>query len=57
VAVFKKKCDNLNKCQTSKIQSTLAREIKLEILKEAARLKAEAPLVDPDFKMPKIDEQ
>ena len=57
VAVFKKKCDNSNKCQTSKIQSTLAREIKLEILKEAARLKAEAPLVDPDFKMPKIDEQ
>ena len=55
--IFKKRCDSTNKCQTSKIESTLAREIKLEILKEASRLKAEAPLVDPDFKMPKIDEQ
>ena len=54
MAVFKKN-DNLNKCQTSKIESTLAREIKLKSLKKL-RLK-QAPLVDPDFKMPKIDEQ
>ena len=40
-----------------KIESTLAREIKLEILKEAAKLKAEAPLADPDFKMPEMNKQ
>ena len=34
-----------------------SKRIKLEILKEAAKLKAEAPLADPDFKMPEMNKQ
>ena len=36
VSIFEKKCNTSNVCQTSKIESTLNNEIKLEILKKAA---------------------
>ena len=36
VSIFEKKCKTSNVCQTSKIESTLNNEIKLEILKKAA---------------------
>jgi len=55
VIIHKKKCNASNKCDVSKIETTLANEIKLEILKEAAKIKEEAPLADPDFKMPKLE--
>ena len=38
VSIFEKKCETSNVCQTSKIESTLNNEIKLEILKKAAFL-------------------
>ena len=38
VSIFEKKCNTSNVCQTSKVQSTLNNEIKLEILKKAAFL-------------------
>ena len=38
VSIFEKKCSTSNVCQTSKIESTLNNEIKLEILKKAAFL-------------------
>ena len=38
VSIFEKKCNTSNVCQTSKIESTLNNEIKLEILKKAAYL-------------------
>ena len=38
VSIFEKKCGASNVCQTSKIESTLNNEIKLEILKKAAFL-------------------
>ena len=37
-SIFEKKCNISNACQTSKIESTLNNEIKLEILKKAAFL-------------------
>ena len=52
VIIHKKTCKNSNNCNISKVDTTLANEIKLEILKEAAKIKAEAPLANPDFKMP-----
>tara|TARA_B100000768_G_C10989034_1_gene253130 strand:- start:25 stop:468 length:444 start_codon:yes stop_codon:yes gene_type:complete len=55
VIIHKKICDDLNKCKISKIDSTLSNEIKLAILKEAAILKENGPLADPDFKFPKRD--
>ena len=55
VIIHKKKCIDANNCNISKVDTTLANEIKLEILKEAAKMKAEAPLSDPDFKMPKLE--
>ena len=36
VSIFEKKCNTSNVCQTSKIESTLNNEVKLEILKKAA---------------------
>lgn len=57
VVIHKKKCIDINNCNVSKVDTTLANEIKLEILKEAARLKVEAPLADPDFKMPTFGNQ
>ena len=56
VIVHKKNCKSLNNCIVSQVETTLANEIKLEILKEAAKLKAEVPLADPDFKMPKLEQ-
>ena len=57
VIIHKKKCIDVNNCNISKVYTTLANEIKLEILKEAAKIKAEAPLVYPDFKMPTFGNQ
>ena len=42
VTIYKKKCININSCQTSKIESNLNNEIKTSILKRAAILKKEA---------------
>ena len=54
VIVYKKTCDDLNKCKTSKIESSLANEIKLAILKEAALIENNDLLKRPDYKRPKF---
>ena len=51
VVIYKKNCDIQNKCNTIKLDSVLNNEIKLAILKKAAELEENAPLVNPDFKM------
>ena len=51
VVIYKKNCDAQNKCNTIKLESVLNDEIKLAILKKAAELEENAPLVNPDFKM------
>ena len=52
IIVYKKVCDELNKCKTSKVESPLADEIKLAILKEAALIEKNELTKQPDFKMP-----
>ena len=54
VIIHKKKCSNTGQCKISKIESTLANEIKVAILKEATILKANDPDTNPgkDYKMP-----
>ena len=53
VIIFKKNCDVQNKCKTFKVNSSIENEIKLAILKKAAELQENAPLADPNFKIPK----
>tara|TARA_B100000900_G_C20378861_1_gene633664 strand:+ start:141 stop:722 length:582 start_codon:yes stop_codon:yes gene_type:complete len=54
VIIHKKKCTNNGQCKVSKIDSTLANEIKVAILKEATILQANDPNLNPgkDYKMP-----
>ena len=52
IIVYKKVCDELNKCKTSKMESSLADEIKLAILKEAALIENNELTKRPDYKMP-----
>ena len=54
VIIYKKICKSNNNCAVSKIDSDLASEIKLAILKEAAILKEyeDSQIVRPDFEMP-----
>ena len=52
IIVYKKTCDDLNKCKTSKVVSSLADEIKLAILKEAALIENNELTKRPDYKMP-----
>ena len=54
IIVYKKTCDDLNKCNTSKVVSSLADEIKLAILKEAALIENNELKKRPDYKMPKF---
>ena len=54
VIVYKKTCDELNKCKTSKVESALANEIKLAILKEAALIENNNLLKNPDYKRPEF---
>ena len=54
IIVYKKTCDDLNKCKTSKVESSLADEIKLAILKEAALIENNELKKRPDYKMPKF---
>ena len=54
IIVYKKTCDDLNKCKTSKVVSSLADEIKLAILKEAALIENKELTKRPDYKMPKF---
>ena len=54
IIVYKKVCDELNKCKTSKVESSLANEIKLAILKEAALIENNDLLKRPDYKRPKF---
>src|SRR6056300_1017141 len=53
VIIHKKVCDVQNKCSTEKIDSSVNNEIKVAILKKAAELRDNAPLVNPNFKMKK----
>ena len=53
VIIHKKVCDIQNKCSTEKIDSSVNNEIKVAILKKAAELRDNAPLVNPNFKMKK----
>ena len=50
VIVYKKICNELNKCKVSRIESGLEKEIKLAILKEAAILEQNERVKNPDFK-------
>ena len=52
VIIYKKVCDELNKCKTSKVESALANEIKLAILKEAALIENNELTKRPDYKVP-----
>ena len=52
VLIHKKTCNDLNVCNVSKIKSTLSQEIKLAILKEAAILKENELVKDPNYKYP-----
>ena len=54
VIVYKKVCDEFNKCKTSKVESSLANEIKLAILKEAALIENNNLIKKPDYKLPKF---
>ena len=54
VIVYKKTCDDLNKCKTSKVESALGNEIKLAILKEAALIENNDLIKRPDYKRPKL---
>jgi hypothetical protein len=53
VTIYKKICDTENKCNTIKVESVIENEIKLAILKKAAELQENAPLVNPDYKLKK----
>tara|TARA_B100001057_G_scaffold393949_1_gene403014 strand:- start:150 stop:707 length:558 start_codon:yes stop_codon:yes gene_type:complete len=52
VLIHKKTCNEINICNVSKIKSTLSQEIKLAILKEAAILKENELVKDPNYKYP-----
>ena len=52
VIIHKKECSNNGQCKVSKIDSTLANEIKVAILKEATIIQENDPKPAEDFKMP-----
>jgi len=52
VIIHKKKCSNNGQCKVSKIDSTLANEIKVAILKEATIIQENDPKPAEDYKMP-----
>ena len=54
VIIHKKICNTENKCNTIKIDSVIENEIKLAILKKAAELQENAPLVNPGYKVKEI---
>ena len=51
VIIHKKICNSENICNTIKIESAIENEIKLAILKKAAELEENAPLVNPNYKV------
>lgn len=53
VIIYKKSCDQQNKCNTIKLDSVLENEIKIAILKKAAQIEEDSRLKDPNFKWPK----
>ena len=55
VLIYKKTCKSDNNCNVAKVDTGLAQDIKLAILKEASILKEidDSKLVDPDFKLPR----
>tara|TARA_B100001093_G_scaffold81825_1_gene73225 strand:- start:11 stop:571 length:561 start_codon:yes stop_codon:yes gene_type:complete len=52
VLIYRKTCNEINVCSVSKIKSTLSQEIKLAILKEAAILKENELVKDPNYRYP-----
>ena len=58
VTIHKKICEKneINKCKTTKIESTLGQEIKLAILKRAAIIKESELDKDPNYKVTKNSE-
>ena len=52
VIIYKKVCNEFNKCKTSKVESALANEIKLAILKEAAIIENNEATKRPNYKIP-----
>ncbi len=52
VIIHKKICNEQNTCNVSKIKSSLSQEIKLAILKEAAILKENELVKDPNYTYP-----
>ena len=52
VIIHKKTCNNVNECNVSKIKSNISQEIKLAILKEAAILKENEFVKNPNYKYP-----
>ena len=53
IIIYKKNCDQQNKCNTTKLDSVLENEIKIAILKKAAEIEEDSLLKDPDYKWPK----
>ena len=54
VIIHKKICKTENKCNIVKMESLIENEIKLAILKKAAELQENAPLVNPDYKVKEL---
>ncbi len=52
VLIHKKICNEINVCSISKVKSTLSQEIKLAILKEAANIKENELVKDPNYVYP-----
>ena len=52
VLIYRKTCNEISVCSVSKIKSTLSQEIKLAILKEAAILKENELVKDPNYRYP-----
>ena len=52
IILYEKICDELNRCKTSKVKSSLADKIKVAILKEAALIEKNELTKKPDYKSP-----
>ena len=56
ILIHKKTCNEVNNCSTEKVESKIAEEIKLAILKKATLLKENELDKDPDYKDPRVSD-
>ena len=55
VIIHNKTCNNQNQCKVEKVKSSASQEIKLAILKEAAKIKEIERVVDEDYTYPDLN--